>query len=178
MAINIVHIWPLIGDTMENNILFLFLFIFFSAITTSCNPKSEPMVTVSPGISLPIQEMNKAFIIEDLPVLANSHKNGKYLELAVKNLSDKKIVFTKDYGLSIFVFQNQGWDSVQNRFVYADNENTLPVFDSFPPGLAVVAYPYIPGLIKPTKIRIVMIGHNGNSDTDVVGAYIDIPLFP
>jgi len=163
---------------MKNKILLLFLLFFFSATTTSCNHKSESKVTVSPGISFPIREMNKAFIIEDLPVLANSHKNGKYLELAVKNLSDKTIVFAKDYGLGIFVFQNQDWNSVQNRFVYADSENILPVFDSFPPGLAVVTYPYIPGLMETTKIRIVMIGHNENSDSDLVGAYIDIMLMP
>jgi hypothetical protein len=153
----------------------LAVLLFFSA---SCNANNNRKPNDLPGMTIPLEEMNTAFVIEDLPLLGNSHKNGEYFELAVRNLSDKTIVLPNDYGLSIFAFQDQIWNLVNNRNNYADSENLLLTSDAFPPGLAVVAYPYIPSLLEPTKLRIVMIGHNENSVTEVVGAYIDIILLP
>jgi hypothetical protein len=149
--------------------------LFFLA---SCTAKSGSKPNDLPGITIPIDEMNKAFIVEDLPVIANSHTNGKRLALVLRNQSDKTIVFPKDYGLKIFVFQNQAWSSVQNGFLYTGDENLLATSKAFPPGLMAIAYPYIRGLMEPTKIRIIMIGHNENSITEMVGAFIDITLLP
>jgi len=153
----------------------LVILLFFFA---SCNAKDNRNPNDLPGITIPLEKMNTNFVIEDLPVKANSHENDKRLDLVLRNLSDKTIVFSSDFGLSIFAFQDQAWNLVQNSMNYANSEKVLPTSDAFPPGLVAIAYPYIPGLMGPTKIRIVMIGHDENSDTEVVGAYIDITLLP
>jgi hypothetical protein len=38
--------------------------------------------------------------------------------------------------------------------------------------------PYIPDLKKPVAIRVIVIGHVENAPTELVGAYIDVQLFP
>jgi hypothetical protein len=151
--------------------------LLLMGFTISCSAKKDNSKDL-PGIAIPIEEMNTAFVIVDEPVIVNSHKNGEHLTLVLRNLSDKTIIFPSNYDLSIFVFQDQVWKSVQNGFLYTGGEKVLPTSDVFPPGLVAIAYPYIPELSAPVTIRIVMIGHYENADNDNVGAYLDIPLLP
>jgi hypothetical protein len=152
------------------------LLVTFLFLISSCSTKNDRNSNDLPGITISVEEMNTAFVIEDDPITANSHENNKRLSLVIRNLSDKTIVFPSDYGLRIFEFQDQMWNIVQNRMGYAESEKVLLPYDVFPPGLTAVAYPNIPGLLEPARIRIVMVGHYENSDSEVVGAYIDITL--
>ena len=158
--------------TRACSLLIILLFLF-----TSCTVKFDGKPNGLSGITIPFGEMNKAFVIEDLPVMANSYKNGEALALVLRNLSGKTIVFPKNYSPEIFLKQEQTWVKVQNDMATYGNE-ILPTHDAFKPGMEIEATPNIQGLQKPVNIRIVMIGHNENSDTELVGAYIDIPLFP
>jgi hypothetical protein len=156
----------------------LSLLMMMSILTASCGSNGGSRQKDSLWLTFPMARMNEAFLLEDLPVLGNNHKNDERFELVVRNLSNKAIIFPNDYGLRIFVLKDGTWNPVQNNFDYADYENILPVHEDFPPGLAVVAYPDIPGLREPTIIRIIMIGHAENNEADVVGGYIDITLLP
>jgi hypothetical protein len=153
------------------------LLIFLVFIFASCTARYDRNLNGLAGITIPFSEMNKAFEIEDLPVMANSYKNGKALALVLRNLSDKTIVFPDNYSPEILLKQKQTWVKVQNYMSTYGNE-ILPTQDSFPPGMEIDVTPYIQGLQEPVNIRIVMIGHNENSDMEVVGAYIDITLLP
>jgi hypothetical protein len=154
-------------------VLFMLLFL-----CVSCSAGKVSASDDLPEITIPVEKMNIAFVIKEDPPGYNSHENGKRFELVARNLSDKTIIFAEDYGLKIFVFQNQTWNLVNNKFLYTGGEKILPTAKAFPPGLVVLAYPYIPDLTEPTKIRIVVMGHDENSNTDIVGAYIDITLLP
>jgi len=149
----------------------LLIFTFLSA----CHNSAKDFL---PGISLPIENMNTSFVIVDDPVIGNSHKNGEILTLVIRNLTDKTIVFPNDYNLNLFVFQNQSWIPIQNRFLYTGNNQLLPPSKVFPLGMVAVAYPYIPNLVKSIDVRIVMIGHYENSNAEEVGAYLDLILQP
>jgi hypothetical protein len=152
--------------------------ILLLLLFTSCNGKSDNMSADLPGITIPLTEMNTEFVIEDLPIIANSHENGKDLALVLRNRSDKTIIFPIDYGMKIFTFRHNAWDSVSNGFLYTGGEKLLPTSEAFPPGLMATAYPYIPGLLESTGIRIVMVGYIEGSVEQKVGAYIDISLLP
>jgi hypothetical protein len=173
----------IIGDVVNKRLCLLFVLLGFSVSCTAIGDNSNDL----PGVTIPLQEMNTAFMLEDDPILANSHKNGQDLALVMRNLSHKTIVLPSDYGLIIFEFQNQSWNPVENGFLYTGGDKKLPTSDAFPPGLMAIAYPYIPGLSEPTDIRIVMIGYYENSDLATigyhenragVGAYLDITLLP
>jgi hypothetical protein len=151
--------------------------IILLVFATSC-AKNENKTDELPGIKISIQEMNKVFLIEDSPISKNSHKNGELLVLALRNLSGNIIVFPKNYRPGIFLKQGQTWVNVQNNMAYTAGGEILPTHDAFPLGMVIGVYPYIQGLREPANIRIVMVGHNENSDTEVVGAYIDITLLP
>jgi hypothetical protein len=125
----------IVGDVVNKRLCLLFVLMGFSESCTTIgdNPKDLP------GVTVPLLEMNTAFVLEDDPILANSHKNGQRLALVLRNLSYKTIVFPSDYGLLIFVFQNQSWNPVENGFLYTGGDQKLPTSDAFPPGLMAIA---------------------------------------
>ena len=160
---------------VKKKVILLMVGIFI--IITSCNNQGTQSPINTDGVTIPLEKMNKSFILEDLPVLDNSHKNGEFLALVLRNLTDSGIVFPKDYGLSILMLQDQTWEPVQNNFHYAESENILRSGKLDPGGLEFALNPYIPNLREAVKIRIISIGRFENSN-DIVGAYLDITLLP
>jgi hypothetical protein len=131
-----------------------------------------------PGIDIPIAEMNKAFVVEDPPVMANSHKNNEPLALQLRNKSDTRIIISNDNGIKIFRRDGQNWILVENNIGYSSGEETLLTSKEFPLGLIPVLIPYIPGMKQPEIIRVVFIGYNDNPEAKSVGAYIELTLLP
>jgi hypothetical protein len=131
-----------------------------------------------PEIDIPMAEMNKAFVIEEPPVMANSHKNNELLALQLRNKSDTGIIIPNDDGSKIFRKDGQSWIPVENNIGYPSGEETLLTSKEFPPGLIPVLIPYIPGMKQPEIIRVVFNGHNDNLEAKSVGAYIELTLLP
>lgn len=142
---------------------------------TACENSAENNL---PGIDIPMSEMNKAFVVEDPPEMANSHKNNEPLALGLINKSANRIILPDNYGIKIFKKDDQNWIPIENNLQYSSGDITLLTFKESPLGLLPVAMPLILGMTLPVTIRVVFVGHYDDSGAKNVGAYIELTLFP
>jgi hypothetical protein len=131
-----------------------------------------------PQVELQKKAMNKVFKIEELPQFRNSHKNNDLLYLHVKNLSDKTIIFSSDSCIKLFAKIDGNWITVEDSMGYPSGNDFLLPEKNFPPGLILVPSPYIPEMLEPQIIRIIIIGHLENAEDKLVGAYLDVKILP
>jgi hypothetical protein len=158
-------------NMLKNSVILAFLII----LATSCGRSGDEKF---PGINIPIVEMNKAFIVDDPPIMANSHKNNNSIILQLKNLSKNKIILTDSYGIKIFKKEAQNWIQIENNQGYSSGETVLQPYKEFPLGLLPDATPFILDLNKPIIIRIVFIGYEDTPEAKTVGAYYEFTLLP
>lgn len=104
--------------------------------------------------------------------------NKELFGFQVQNLSDKRIVFSGDYGVMLFRKQSNTWENVQNQLNYPKKEVLLPLAEEFPPGVGFFVIPDIADLNEKIILRVVVIGHFENKPNRSVGAYADIILNP
>jgi len=131
-----------------------------------------------PGIDISIVDMNNAFVVEDPPIMVNSHKNNEPLFLTLVNKSNSRIVFPDDYGMKIFKKAGQNWIPVENNLGYSAGQKILTTLKESPLGLSPAAIPIILDLKQEEIIRIVFVGHEDTPEGKVVGAYIELTLLP
>ena len=150
--------------------------VFVMLILASCgnNPQAKPL----PGINISSENINTFIKLRDTPVLANSHQNDDTLTLQLINVSDKTIIFSDNFGLKVFMEDKGTWTEIQNDFYNVGGTFTLPTEKLYPGGLLPAVSPYIPGLSSPTTVRVIIIGHIENNESEQVGAYLDVVINP
>jgi hypothetical protein len=146
-------------------------------LLSSCN-SSGVEINDFPPVNLPESAMNKVIQIETLPQFGNSYKNNNPLDLHVKNLSDKTFVFS--YNTSVFLFREAdgNWVEVKNNMHYPSELLYLFPKKIDPPGIVISTLPYIPHMVGSQIVRIIVVGHYENSESDLVGAYLDVTIKP
>jgi hypothetical protein len=159
------------------NLRLKIIMITILMICNSCmkNDQEPPML----GIDIPIQEMNTKIKIYQLMEDSIFYKNDKHFMLGVKNLSSNSIAFENDLNVAIFCKEKGNWVIVENNIEYASGKRLLKTNGVDPTGLIMGIQPNIPALQSPTKIRVVIIGHEmDNPSAKPVGAFIDVTLNP
>jgi hypothetical protein len=146
-------------------------------LLSSCN---SPNVDSNnfPSVGVPESAMNKVIQIEDLPQFGNSYKINDCLDLHIKSLSDKTIVFPSDSQILLFAETGGDWISIENGIHDSSEFHYLPPTETFPPGLVVTVCPNISNLAQPQTIRTIIIGYYKDSEEDLVGAYLDVIIEP
>jgi hypothetical protein len=155
----------------------LFVVTIFIVGLCSCSGKKTTTEVYEPYPSFPMEELNSSFRIINPNINNNSLRNGEILLLELENLTEKPIIFPGDFNLRAYQKNESKWVGIQNNFSNSQGDWVLPTKQEWRSGLGLDLIPYIPGLIKPTTIRIVAFGKNENSEGSV-GAYIDLPLYP
>jgi hypothetical protein len=131
-----------------------------------------------PEVNLPADEMNKVIQIEDLPEFRNSYKNNDFLRLHVKNISSKTIDFQFNTCLLMFTKSEENWLPIANSMHYPFETRALHPTTVAPPGMIIDIIPSIPDMLEKQSIRIIIIGYYENADSQLVGAYLDVIIYP
>lgn len=151
--------------------LILLLLTVFFFIT-----KTETM----PGVEIPIKDMNQELHIY-VPKEANLFKIGDFFAVAIENLSEAPIHFSKD-GIMVFEKNQEGWKQVEIISLSQKDEfQVLPKNEGILRRVIIGVYPNIENK-EQTDLRFVIIGNkmkDGEIITDQqVGGYVDITMYP
>ena len=157
---------------MKKLLFTLFLFFFLS----SCGVVSPK--EMMPGINIPVDEMNTDFRLYSDITSMNSFRNGEYILLDLRNISENALVFPYDLNIKIFYWHTDQWKLVENQLGYPTRDLILLTEEEFKPGLNVGMMPFIPDMKEKTTIRIVVVGSVEDHPKDEVAAYLDVVLKP
>lgn len=130
-----------------------------------------------------LNEMNSKLEFIALDTKDNPYRIGTSIALGLKNLTDFTIIFPSDYGLQIYVFQDNEWSRIDNlmQYIPEGNRQISPTGPDSPGQTGVDFFPDVPNSDKPIEIRVVIQGivYVGEMPTEEqASAYIDIVLQP
>jgi hypothetical protein len=146
-------------------------------ILCACVSSSTISENYVPTLDFPIEKMNSSFIITDPVINNNSYKNDDILLLDLENRSENAIIFPGDFNLRIYQKVGAKWVPVKNNLAYPQGDWFLPTYQEWKAGKGLGLVPYIPGLEKPSTIRVFA---SGKTETiqEKVGAFIELTLYP
>ena len=175
---------------MKNNkfykfIIVLSLLISLAACSNKASKQKENLFTKLLPIST--GDMNDEIKLS-LPGLERGFykpKIGEFITLVLNNQSNKTIVFPADYGLKMYLYndEDQEWIEVKNLEKYSPEENkqVSPIDEGSLSQLLVSALPGLDKTSNPIDLRVMVIGtiyKDGTPTDKQVGAYTDITLQP
>jgi hypothetical protein len=175
---------------MKNNkfykiIIVLSLLISLAACSNKESKQKEDSFTKL--LPIPMGDMNDEIKLS-LPGLERGFykpKIGEFITLVLNNQSNKIIVFPPDYGLKMYLYNNeeQTWIEVKNLEKYSTEENkqVSPIDEGSLSQILVSALPSLDTTSDPIDMRVMVIGtifKDGISTDKQVGAYTDITLQP
>jgi hypothetical protein len=160
----------------QSSRIYLLIALFLVSLPSCASHSVE--TSTFPSVGLPESAMNEVIQIEELPQFGNSHKNNTFLYLHVKNLSQKTIAFSRVSAVTIFTKNGENWDSVINNMHYPSEIIYLTPTNKSPSGIVINTVPHISMMIESKTIRIIVIGYYENSESDLVGAYLDVTIKP
>jgi hypothetical protein len=156
------------------------LIIFlFGAI--SCAPIPKPFTQIAPGISLPPDEVNSRLKLSTIQGITEL-KIRNLLNLDLVNISNTPIGFPSDFGVRVFIEEQNQWTEIKNIFGYASGNNiVVPLqFDKIADTIVPI-YPVVTSSTQPAKIRVIVIGivyQNSEPTSIKTAAFIDLVLQP
>ena len=169
---------------MKNRVKAKLIIIFIGALITFLIPSCNTFQTLSklPGYEIDQSNINSQIVIY-APDGWNSFKIGEPISFAVNVMCDDPIIFSQDYNIAAYQKKESSWvglDTVPE--IRNDGEILLyPLSESpFNNGAASII-PIIGDQTKPIKLRVVVVGHlykNGEITDQLVGAYVDVKLYP
>lgn len=171
----VIHCYPLPFRNIEVKEMKKYILVILIVLLTGCSLQNLSRVDTLPGISIPINEMNKKILLHETLGMMDAYKVSGLLFLDLENLSNSPVSFPPDYGSKIFIKTEKGWQLLNNNFSYSNMPIILPTKEQHPPGLSVVVWPVLPETSGPIVLRIVIIGEAADSN-EIVGAYLDIVL--
>ena len=143
---------------MRTSTLLLFSITLLSLFLSSCGKQPDPVDLQMPDIGIPMEIANQHLEIVSLDGLVNTFKNGKFLILNLKFLNYSTLHFADDFGIRIFLYQNEQWVEIQNKAVYPiDNPDSFvrtPFGDH-----TIFAVPYQAGLQEAAPARLTLVGN-------------------
>ena len=152
----------------------LFSFLALASCVNKQKPTAEPL----PGLLIKSESINTYIKLNDSPEMVNSYKNNDTLDLQIINLSDKSIVFPENFGVKVLAKDGEKWVEVQNNFYNSGGSFVLPTKKDYPLGLLVTVMPFIPNQSSQETLRVIIVGHVENNDSEQVGAYTDVVIKP
>lgn len=159
---------------MRKIIAFIVATIIFSFIFSSCTPKTEPQIGVDE------KYINQSLIIR-APLVENSFIFGSSIFLEIKNISEEKIIFPRDFNIVMFVQNNDTWKEVQEKPIERIPENDLELFPFSRTRniLSFVVIPVLPISQERQKLRIYVIGKTDRGDNSIeVASFTEIIINP
>lgn len=134
----------------------------------------------------PIQEMNTKIRFWPQSKQAENLRPCKIADLTLENLSTDRIVFTNDFGLKIFFFDQQAneWQEIRNSAIYIPEGNPRLSPKGADNPFGVTGIPFVAAASNceiSIEVRVVVIGEVYEDDTPTgvsAGAYIDVTLIP
>ncbi len=175
---------------MRNNkfykfIIVLSLLISLAACSNKASKQKEDSFTKL--LPIPTGDMNDEIKLS-LPGLERGFykpKIGEFITLVLNNQSNKTIVFPADYGLKMYLYNNekQTWIEVKNLEKYSTEEykQVSPIDEGSLSQILVSALPSLDKTSDPIDMRVMVIGtiyKDGTPTDKQVGAYTDITLQP
>lgn len=114
----------------------------------------------------------------------DQYKNGTLINLDIKNIAQKQIIFPVDFNVKLLMFdaEKDKWYEQLNDLQYlpAATSIVMDVTSEFSPHEVVTVFPIISSN-KPVETRVVVTGfvYENNIQLDeCVGAFIDIDIVP
>ena len=174
---------------MKNKKFYKFIIVLSVLISlVACSNKASKQKedSFSKLLPIPLGDMNDEIKLS-LPGLERGFykpKIGEFITLVLNNQSNKIIVFAADYGLEMYMLnENQTWIEVKNLEKYSPEENkqVSPLGEGSLSQLLVSALPALDKTSNPIDLRVLVIGtiyKDGIPTDKQVGAYTDITLQP
>lgn len=153
------------------NIKRFFLLILMVFILVSC--KADPEYFT--GLDVDDEVINTSIQFQEIEG-SGEYTNGLLIMVQLRNLTSAPIAFDGDYGIAIFLEENNDWELVQNDFNYPPEVRSLFPEAEFPAGALVAIIPDINSMTSPQTIRLVV--HGTTESGQVVVAAIDLLLQP
>jgi hypothetical protein len=164
----------MIRKTIADRFMPKLLFLLILSLCASCSSTD----TDFPKIGFPLEMMNKVIKIKDIPEFGNTHRNNDILALQVVNLNDKTLAFEHDSCFLIFSKPEEDWVIVENSMHYPTEIRVLPPNNISPGGIVLTISPYIPDMSEEQTVRIILLGYYEDAEDQVVGAYLDVTIYP
>lgn len=133
---------------------------------------------------LPYSEVNTKIRLSMPESLGNRLKIGDWVSVMVTNHTQGEIAFPPDYGLKLYIYQEEEWVEVENNMTYVPNEEKyLPPEGVY--GFRIVNFtPCVPvpeDRSSPAHLRVLVVGTTipeGDEAAEKVAAYYDVVLHP
>lgn len=133
------------------------------------------------------QDVSKKDVNSDIYIFApngwNSHLIGEPISFMIEVIGNEQIIFSKDYGIEIFMKDQDEWievDLVTTK--YAKEDIILHPSDDTPRySGSIMVIPILDTYLTPLEIRAIIFGYkfiDGVKTDQLVAAYTDIWLFP
>ena len=158
---------------------FVFLLFFVLLVTVGCTANEQSAEINLPGVDVPSNRINTMLELTDDPAAMNSLKNSDILSLRLVNISDATITFPGDYGVMLFVWNGTDWtDKVENISFATNTPQSLLPKKQYPTGDLVSVIPTIDESLLPATLRVVVVGHVQDNESEKVAAYVDVQIIP
>jgi hypothetical protein len=158
-----------------------FTFLLASFVFYGCNTRIPQDI---PDIGIPEQEVNSRMSVWVYGAGNNIVvKNNEPIIMGVDVKSPNHIEFSYDYGVRLFLYNDEKWVEIENAMTYDESvrkEIILPLEGLNRYGSAGLV-PYYPNLKKSMPLRIVLIGRlvdDGEVSEEKTAGYIDVTLKP
>jgi hypothetical protein len=159
--------------------------LFFLVLPVLMGCSTQPAI---PGNKMPDLDVSPNNINHQLQIYTQGKlplKYGYALDVILRVNGDEPIAFNRDYGISLYVYENESWseienyvdlgvDAVQTHVISPFHGNVLNELDT-------IIQPRFPQHDKPTWIRIISVGNltrDGKIINEKVAGYVDIQVVP
>jgi hypothetical protein len=158
---------------MEINHMCKYKILILLVFLTACSSRGSSSIESMPGAPISLSEMNKVIELRESLGMVDIFNAVGTLDFYLTNLSDGLIEFDQDFGSSIFMKTENGWEQVENTFNYSGDGTILPTKKQYPPGLVISVKPALSQKTRPITLRILVLGTIADTGKSV-GAYIDV----
>ncbi len=101
--------------TIKSNAIILIIIILCNCAKAQDRPHPE---------DISVTNLNQAIQIV-LPQAWNTLKVGDHISIQIVNISNRTLVFDKDFSSRIFIVENDQWVEVNNKLISLGEENIL-----------------------------------------------------
>jgi hypothetical protein len=153
-------------------------------ILVACSNQSPIPADQMPELNIPLQNMNDKFRI--WPMEGNGpFKIGTAIDMIVSVSGSEPVVFKPDYGLRIFLYEDNRWLEIDNlvNYEHVDNDSIL-LFpangNAWKEGIAAV-YPKFNQPKRAAFVRIISIGNvyrEGHVTDEKTASFFDVKFIP
>jgi len=157
-------------QTTKSKTIILMTIIFLCSCTKSQDrphPEGISAVNLNQDIQIIVPQAWNTFKLDDT------------VSLQIVNVSNKTLVFDKNFGSRIFLIENGQWIEVKDKLISIGEDSILmkPAVNNTNETRGFSVQPDVSGKTSKTEVRIYIFGKSSDTE-EIVGAYTDVVLKP